>query len=176
MPAPRDNISIVQRPSWSVNPTVIGGGGVPSNAAVRPPTTTPNTRESTTVSSSMPPSTAGDRSRWARTSRAMSQAPAPTRQTMKRRGPHAPASQTNTDSRMTSAPLRTPMPPGPAGMGVRNGADVILESVFVWLAGAWGPRLFMVCLVGAGAWLIARDVRAHRDLSPAVLGGMLLET
>src|SRR6266540_2812365 len=53
-------------------------------------------------------------------------------------------------------------PPGPGGMGVRNGADVILESVFVWLAGAWGPRLFMLCLIGMGAWLIARDVRANR--------------
>src|SRR5213596_1161887 len=66
--------------------------------------------------------------------------------------------------------------PGPDGMGVRNGADVILESVFIWLAGAWGPRLFMLCLIGVGAWLIAKDVRAHRDLSPALVGGMLLET
>src|SRR5436309_307033 len=30
-------------------------------------------------------------------------------------------------------------PPGPGGMGVRNGADVILESVFIWLAGGWRP-------------------------------------
>ena len=67
-------------------------------------------------------------------------------------------------------------PSGPGGMGVRNGADVILESVFVWLAGAWGPRLFMLCLIGVGAWLIARDARANRNLSPAVLGGMLLES
>ena len=67
-------------------------------------------------------------------------------------------------------------PPGPGGMGVRNGADVMLESVFVWLAGAWGPRLFMLCLIGAGAWLIAKDLRANRNLSPAVLGGMLLES
>ncbi len=52
-------------------------------------------------------------------------------------------------------------PPGPGGMGVRNGADVILESVFVWLA---------------GAWLIARDLRANRNLSPAVVAGMLLES
>src|SRR5258705_6362477 len=61
-------------------------------------------------------------------------------------------------------------------MGARNGAGVILETVFIWLAGAWGPRLFMVCLIGVGGWLIAKDVRAHRDLSPAVLGGMLLES
>src|SRR5881397_481928 len=67
-------------------------------------------------------------------------------------------------------------PAGPGGMGVRNGADVILESVFVWLAGAWGPRLFMLSLIGVGAWLIARDVRANRNLSPAVLAGMLLES
>jgi hypothetical protein len=67
-------------------------------------------------------------------------------------------------------------PPAPGGMVIRNGADVILESVFVWLAGAWGPRLFMLCLIGVGAWLIARDLRANRYLSPAVLGGMLLES
>jgi len=67
-------------------------------------------------------------------------------------------------------------PVGPGGMSVRNGADVILQSVFVWLAGAWGPRLFMVCLIGVGAWLIARDVRRNRGVNPAVLGGMLLES
>ena len=68
-------------------------------------------------------------------------------------------------------------PPGPGGLGIRNGADVILQSVFVWLAGAWGPRLFMLCLIGLGAWLIARDMRANRgSLTPAVLGGMLLES
>ncbi len=68
-------------------------------------------------------------------------------------------------------------PPGPGGMGVRNGADVILESVFIWLAGPWGPRLFMICLIGVGAWLIAKDVRANRaSLTPSVLGGMLLES
>jgi hypothetical protein len=67
-------------------------------------------------------------------------------------------------------------PPGPGGMGVRNGADVILQAVFVWLAGPWGPRLFMLCLIGLGAWLIAKDVRANRgQLRPSVLGGMLLE-
>src|SRR5262249_38752378 len=68
-------------------------------------------------------------------------------------------------------------PAGPGGNGVRNGADVILQSVFVWLAGAWGPRLFMLCLIAAGAWLVAKDVRAHRGtFKPSVLGGMLLES
>ncbi len=68
-------------------------------------------------------------------------------------------------------------PPGPGGMSVRNGADVMLESVFIWLAGAWGPRLFMLCLIGVGAWLIAKDVRRNRgSLTPSVLGGMALES
>src|SRR6266496_201389 len=68
-------------------------------------------------------------------------------------------------------------PVEPGGMSVRNGADVILQSVFFWLAGAWGPRLFLLCLIGVGAWLIARDVRSHPGrLSPSVLGGMLLES
>ncbi len=68
-------------------------------------------------------------------------------------------------------------PVGPGGMSVRNGADVILQSVFLRLAGAWGPRLFLLCLIGVGAWLIARDVRSHPGkLTLSVLGAMLLES
>lgn len=68
-------------------------------------------------------------------------------------------------------------PPGPGGAQIRNGADVLLQAVFVWLAGTWGPRLFMLCLIGAGAWLIAKDIRAKGGrLSPTVLGTMLLES
>jgi hypothetical protein len=68
------------------------------------------------------------------------------------------------------------VPPGPGGVDVRNGADVLLQAVFVWLAGAWGPRVFMLCLIAAGAWLVAKDIRARPGkLSPAVLGGMLIE-
>jgi Type II CAAX prenyl endopeptidase Rce1-like len=73
--------------------------------------------------------------------------------------------------------LATLAPAGRGGIAVRNGADVILQSVFVWLAGAWGPRLFMLCLIGVGAWLIAKDLRANRgSFKPMVLGGMLLES
>ena len=69
------------------------------------------------------------------------------------------------------------VPPGPGGVDVRNGADILLQAVFVWLAGAWGPRLFMLCLIGVGAWLIAKDIRAHPGrLSAAVLSGMLVES
>ena len=68
-------------------------------------------------------------------------------------------------------------PAGPGGIGVRNGADVILQSVFVWVAGAWGPRIFMLCLIAVGAWFIAKDVRKNRgNFKPAVLGAMLLES
>ena len=44
---------------------------------------------------------------------------------------------------------------------VRNGADVILQALFTALAGAWGPPLFMACVIGAGVWLVTRDLRAH---------------
>jgi len=44
---------------------------------------------------------------------------------------------------------------------VRNGADVILQALFTAVAGAWGPPLFMVCLIGVGLWLVTRDLRAH---------------
>src|SRR5712692_4147908 len=47
---------------------------------------------------------------------------------------------------------------------IRNGADVILQALFTAAAGAWGPPLFMVCLIGAGLWLVTRDMRAHGSL------------
>jgi len=56
--------------------------------------------------------------------------------------------------------LAAAVPAGPAG-GVRNGADVMLQSVFIWLAGSWGPRLFMTCLIIVGLWLVVRDLRSH---------------
>src|SRR2546421_5909642 len=45
---------------------------------------------------------------------------------------------------------------------VRNGADVILQSLFTTVAGTWGPLLFMLCLIGGGLWLLARGTRAPR--------------
>jgi hypothetical protein len=67
-------------------------------------------------------------------------------------------------------------PVGPRG-SVRNGADVILESLFVVLAGRWGPAIFMVGLVAVGLWLVARDMRAHGgQLRGAVFLGMAAES
>src|SRR6266568_2313385 len=60
---------------------------------------------------------------------------------------------------------------------VRNGADVILQSVFVALAGTWGPLLFMVCLIGVGLWLVTGDMRAHGSrLRAGVFCGMMGES
>jgi hypothetical protein len=72
--------------------------------------------------------------------------------------------------------LAAAVAPGPRG-GVRNGADVLLERAFIWLAGPRGPLVFMICLIGAGLWLVAKDMRAHGErLSPAVFGTMLAES
>ncbi len=60
---------------------------------------------------------------------------------------------------------------------VRNGADVILQGFFVAVAGNWGPPLFMVCLIGAGLWLVLRDMRAHGSrLRGTVFARMLAES
>src|SRR6266478_2951219 len=60
---------------------------------------------------------------------------------------------------------------------IRNGADVILQSLFTAVAGAWGPPLFMICLIGAGLWLVARDMREHGSrLRGRVFAAMLGES
>lgn len=60
---------------------------------------------------------------------------------------------------------------------LRNGADVILESLFIALAGRLGPLLFMVCLIAGGLWLVARDIRRHGGrLRASVFARMLAES
>lgn len=67
-------------------------------------------------------------------------------------------------------------PRSPAGI-LRNGADVILQTLFERIAGARGPLLFLACLVGVGVWLVVRDLRAnHRDLKVGVLVRMVVES
>src|SRR5256885_6240448 len=53
---------------------------------------------------------------------------------------------------------------------IRNGADVILQSLFTAVAGPWGPPPFMVCLIGAGLWLRTRRKRPPR--APALGRGL----
>lgn len=61
--------------------------------------------------------------------------------------------------------------------GVRNGADVLLKSLFVALGGRDGLVVFGLLLVGGGAVLVVRDLkRSGERLSPGVFGGMLLES
>ncbi len=45
--------------------------------------------------------------------------------------------------------------------GVRNGADVLLKSLFITMGGRWGLVVFGALLVGGGAIRVARDVRAN---------------
>jgi len=72
--------------------------------------------------------------------------------------------------------LAAAVPAGPEG-GVRNGADVMLQAVFIWLAGSWGPRLFMTCLIIAGLWLVARDLRSNPGrLRATVFATMVAES
>ncbi len=59
---------------------------------------------------------------------------------------------------------------------VRNGADVLLKSVFWSLGGRYGVLGFSVLLFGAGAWLVWRDRRAHGPIRPRIFLGMILES
>ena len=60
--------------------------------------------------------------------------------------------------------------------GLRNGADVILESLFYRLAGPRGPIILAAILVGVGLWLVIRDYRRNgRSLHFPVLLVMLGE-
>jgi len=66
-------------------------------------------------------------------------------------------------------------PVGPTGAW-RNGADVLLQHLFIALAGSRGPLLFLITLNVAGGWLIARDMRQHRGrLRPQFFWLMLAE-
>lgn len=61
--------------------------------------------------------------------------------------------------------------------GVRNGADVLLKSVFIALGGRNGVIIFGVILVGTGLVLVWRDLRrSGKDIRPAWFGGMLAES
>lgn len=61
-------------------------------------------------------------------------------------------------------------------VSVRNGADVLLKSVFLTFGGRTGLLLFGVLLVGGGALLVWRDVRVRGLPKPGVLAGMLGES
>ena len=60
--------------------------------------------------------------------------------------------------------------------GVRNGADVLLKSVFVLLGGREGLLAFGVLLVGTGALLVWRDRRRSGPLEARVCVSMALDS
>ena len=61
--------------------------------------------------------------------------------------------------------------------GVRNGADVLLKTVFLSLGGRTGLLIFGVLFLGVGGWLVWKDHRRRREpLDRRIFGGMLLES
>ena len=64
-----------------------------------------------------------------------------------------------------------------AAVQVRNGADVLLKSLFITLGGLDGLAVFGVLLLGTGAVLVWRDLRRHGwRLRARVFAGMLAES
>jgi hypothetical protein len=61
-------------------------------------------------------------------------------------------------------------------VGVRNGADVMLKSVFVGLGGRSGLVVFGLLLLGVGGWLVARDIKRSGRPVPRILLLMGLES
>jgi hypothetical protein len=65
----------------------------------------------------------------------------------------------------------------PRGGGVRNGADVLLKSFFIMIAGSFGPALMGLLLIGLSLWLIRRDTRsAHMPFRRWTFAGMAVES
>lgn len=63
------------------------------------------------------------------------------------------------------------------GVGFRNGADVLLQSIFQAAGGRYGLLLLNLLLLAGGAWLIARDWKWHPGpLSRKIFLGMLAES
>ena len=60
--------------------------------------------------------------------------------------------------------------------GVRNGADVLLKSLFFSLGGRAGLITFTSLLVGAGAWIVWRDRRGAAPLDYRVFALMAAES
>lgn len=62
-------------------------------------------------------------------------------------------------------------------VGVRNGADVLLKSLFVALGGRWGVAAFGAVLLGTGAVLVWRDRRRSGGATRwKIFAGMLAES
>jgi hypothetical protein len=60
--------------------------------------------------------------------------------------------------------------------GVRNGADVLLKTLFVTLGGRSGLVVFGALLVGGGAWIVLQDRRKSGAMDPSVFAPMAAES
>jgi len=66
---------------------------------------------------------------------------------------------------------------GSAHAGLRNGADVLLKTMFVALGGNRGVAMFSILLIGVGVVLVWRDRRLHPGpLDSRVFGLMMAES
>ena len=65
---------------------------------------------------------------------------------------------------------------GDAIAGVRNGADVLLKSVFTALGGRHGLLIFGLVLFGIGAFLVIRDRRRSGPIEGRIFLGMMVES
>lgn len=65
---------------------------------------------------------------------------------------------------------------GDAISGVRNGADVLLKSAFLWLGGRDGLLVFGIALVTVASVLIWRDVRRGGTITGRYFLGMMAES
>jgi hypothetical protein len=67
------------------------------------------------------------------------------------------------------------LPPGGGG-DLRNGADALLRTAFIMVAGPHGSAILMAAIILLGVYLVARDMRATNDsLRPKVFAGMVVE-
>jgi hypothetical protein len=62
------------------------------------------------------------------------------------------------------------------GVGLRNGADVILRGLFIAVAGARGQLLFFAAVILAGLWFAVRDMRGKAPLRFPVFVAMFGES
>jgi hypothetical protein len=62
------------------------------------------------------------------------------------------------------------------GAELRNGADVMLRSIFVALAGPRGSAIFMAVIILAGVFFVVRDIRSTKGgIRLPIFLGMLVE-
>ncbi|NOT07021.1 MAG: CPBP family intramembrane metalloprotease [Gemmatimonadales bacterium] len=59
---------------------------------------------------------------------------------------------------------------------VRNGADVLLKSLFMALGGRFGVAAFSLVLFGVGVWLVARDRKGAGPIQARYFGLMFAES